>query len=111
MNAHEVISALLDDEPFEPQELESALSEADGRALLVDLVALRRVVRPDVVIPSPIRGPLAWGLARWVIAAATMLLALSGAYVLGAKRTPSDVSQAPAPTRVLETTVAWQDVP
>ena len=35
---HEVISAFIDDEPFEPRELARALADPSGRILLIDLV-------------------------------------------------------------------------
>src|SRR5258705_10410622 len=38
---HEVISAFLDDEPFEPQALADALADPAGRGLLIDFVFLR----------------------------------------------------------------------
>ena len=42
----EVVSAFLDDEPFDAGELARALADTDGRALLLDLVALRSLVQP-----------------------------------------------------------------
>ena len=43
-DTHAVISAFLDDEAFEPVALAEALSDPAGRALLIDLLALRRIV-------------------------------------------------------------------
>ncbi len=40
-STHEVISAFLDEEPFDSEELMDALSDPAGRALLIDLVALQ----------------------------------------------------------------------
>ena len=40
---HEVISAFLDDEPFEPQALAEALADPAGRELLIDFVLVRHV--------------------------------------------------------------------
>ena len=51
-STHEVISAFLDDEPFDPQELSDALSDPAGRALLIDLIALRRIVQPTDAAPA-----------------------------------------------------------
>ena len=38
---HDVISAFLDNEPFDAQELSATLATSEGRDLLIDLVALR----------------------------------------------------------------------
>lgn len=46
-NEHEVISAFVDDEPFDPHELAAALSEPGGRTLMLDLIELGRIVQPD----------------------------------------------------------------
>jgi hypothetical protein len=68
-STHDVISALLDDEPFDPEELREALDDPAGRALLIDLVALRRIVQPRDVASALV----APGAARhrwWQVAAA-----------------------------------------
>ena len=46
-DTHAVISAFLDDEPFDPVALADALSDPAGRALLIDLLALRHIVQPE----------------------------------------------------------------
>lgn len=108
---HEVISAFLDDEPFDPQQLANVLDEPAGRALLIDLVALRHLVRPDEAIP-----PGLWTTRRAVplrtwLAAAAVLVALVGGYSLGQHRSPTVVSKAPAPTRVVQGPAAWRVPP
>ena len=45
--SHDVISAFLDDEPFDANELANALSEPGGRELLLDFIALRHIVHAD----------------------------------------------------------------
>ena len=109
-NTHEVISAFLDDERFNPDELAAALSEPQGRDLLLDLVALRHVVQPEskAAILSK-RGSVRLWL-RPSVAAAALVVAVVGGYVMGqsANREPS--SQAPTATRVVEVAGAWQDV-
>ena len=57
---HEVVSAFLDDQPFEPEELAEALDDPAGRTLLIDLIVLRRIVQPTDAVPtirmaSPVR--------------------------------------------------------
>jgi len=102
-STHEVISALLDDEPFDPQELANALSDPTGRALLIDLIALRWIVQPTDAAPAiraanpPRRRP--WRVAA---AAAVLFLALAGGYLVGERRTVTTSSEAPPPTRIIE---------
>ena len=42
-DSHDVISAFLDDEPFDAAELAAALADRAGRTLLIDLIALRHL--------------------------------------------------------------------
>jgi hypothetical protein len=104
--SHDVISAFIDHEPFDPRALADALADPEGRNMLIDFVALRLIVDADVSADAstPTRGPRMWWRA---LAAAALALALGGAYAaghrvaLGAARTlASDV--APAPTRVID---------
>ena len=102
-NTHEVISAFLDDEPFDSQELVHALSDPAGRALLIDLVALRRIVQPTDAVPAikvanPVRRPVWWIAAT----AAALFLTLAGGYVVGERRSSSSSSEAPPPTRIVQ---------
>jgi hypothetical protein len=52
METHDVISAFLDNEPFDASELARALADPEGRELLLDLVAMRTLVR-DESMPAP----------------------------------------------------------
>jgi len=47
MDNHDVISAFLDNEPFDAAELARALAGPEGRELLLDLIAVRTLVRDD----------------------------------------------------------------
>lgn len=100
---HDVISAFLDDEPFQAHELVHALSDPEGRALLIDLIALRQLVQPaetgpsGVVLRQAARRP--W---RALAAAAALVLALGGGYLAGERRTVTTPPEAPAPTRAVE---------
>ena len=107
-NQHEVISAFLDDEPFDAPELVAALSDPSGRNLMIDLVALRHIVQPDegAMTPQPERG-LAW---RPWLAAAAVVVALVGGYYIGERRGTADTHGAPAPSRVVQAS-DWQPVP
>ena len=100
---HEVISAFLDDEPFDAQELASALSDTGGRTLLIDLIALRQLVQPaDVVPPVVALRPVGRSPWRALAAAAALVLALGGGYMVGERRAVTASPEAPAPTRVVE---------
>jgi hypothetical protein len=101
-SGHEVISAFLDDEPFAPQDLARALDDPAGRALLIDLIALRQIVQPAGAAPAvrtALRARRPW-LA--VAAAAGLFLALAGGYVAGGRHAVTTSSEAPTPTRVVE---------
>jgi hypothetical protein len=104
-----VISAFLDDELFDPGELGEALSDPEGRALLIDLIALRHVVQPDDMI-AVTDAAARRSLWRPLLATAAMLVALAGGYVIGERRGAADTADPPAPTRVIQET-AWQTLP
>jgi hypothetical protein len=102
-NTHDVISAFLDDRSFEPEELAHALDDPAGRALLIDLIVLRRIVQPTDAVPAIATANLERRRPWRVIAAAAMLvLALGGGYILGERRATTTAVEAPAPTRVVE---------
>jgi hypothetical protein len=118
---HDVISAFLDNEPFDARELKDALAMQEGRDLLVDLIALREIVQPtgqQVVVQT---GRPLWMLAS--AAAAAVLLALFSGYQFGRNEeaieplTPGEsitvTTAAPEPTTVLkfEPGVNWSETP
>ncbi len=84
-DTHEVISAFLDDEPFDPRQLAQALSEPDGRTLLIDLLALRHVMQPGKEAASFERQGKRAGL-RALMAVAALVVALVGGYFVGERR-------------------------
>jgi hypothetical protein len=108
-DSHSVISAFMDDEPFDAAELAAALSDPAGRSLLIDLVALRHIVQPDEPAATAASGTLR---SRWrpLLATAAMLVALAGGYVIGDRRSSVESSEPPAPTRVVQETT-WQILP
>jgi hypothetical protein len=112
MSNHEVISAFLDERAFELKELAATLEQPEGRALLIDLLALRRVVQPSDVVPQlvmPVSSPRS--RLRPALAAAAVVMALAGGYLLGVNRPPVAESAAPAPTRVVQVTSTSEDLP
>jgi hypothetical protein len=109
-NTHEVISAFLDDEPFDPQELEQALADPEGRAQLIDSLALRHVMQPGREAMSAMRPKRNSGL-RALLAAAAVIFALVGGYTLGQRQSESGRSEAPPATRVVDAPAVWQRVP
>jgi len=108
-DTHAVISAFMDDEPFDAAELAAALGDPAGRALLIDLVALRHIVQPEEPLATAAAGTLR---SRWrpLLATAAMLVAMAGGYVVGDRRSVGEGSQPPAPTRVVQETT-WQILP
>jgi len=66
MDNHDVISAFLDNEPFDPAELGAALGEPVGRDLLLDLVALRSLVRDESVGTTAARGRAEGSPQQWI---------------------------------------------
>lgn len=102
-NTHDVISAFLDDRSFEPEALADALDDPAGRALLIDLIVLRRIVQPgDAVPPLRMASPPRRSPWRIVAAAALLVLALGSGYILGERGAETTSAEAPAPTRVVE---------
>jgi len=107
---HEVISAFLDDEPFEPQALAEALADPAGRELLIDFVLLRHVAQSEsatVVSPAPAlpsKRPL------YLVAAAAAMVALLGGYQLGQRQSTNDSPRPPAATRVVQSQPVWQEL-
>jgi hypothetical protein len=113
----DVISAFLDNEPFDARELSAVLATQEGRDLLIDLIALRSVVQP----PEQERtaGSRRRPLWMWASAAAVLLALFSG-YQFGrasdgATPAPGVTSAitAPEPTNVLkfEPGVNWTESP
>ena len=110
----EVISAFVDNEPFDAEALARALAEPGGRDLLIDFIALRHVVSADGIVEQQ-TGSIA-PRSRWreLVAAAAVVAALAGGYAAGRVQTDPATSRddtaAPAPTRVVDLRpgVEWQ---
>lgn len=109
MTQHDVISAFVDDEPFDPQALADALAAPDGRELLIDILALRHLTALEDA-PQPARATTAprWSAPRLVAAAAVLALTLLGGYQLGVRGTAS-ADEPPPATLVLSGEDIWQD--
>ena len=112
----DVISAFLDNEPFDPVALARALAEPCGRDALIDFIALRHVVNEEAALEP--KSSAAPPRSRWrgLVAAAAVITALAGGYAVGRGQTgsesTSDDISAPQPTRVVELRpgVEWQTV-
>ena len=103
MSNHDVISAFLDDQPFDLDELADTLNDAAGRTLLIDLIALRRIVQPTDTLPAIKAASRPWRRPwQYAAAAAVLLAALGGGYLAGGRRAVATPSEAPPPTRVVE---------
>lgn len=100
---HEVISAFLDDEPFDPEDLAKALDDPAGRTLLVDSLVLRRIVQPtDAVPPTRVLVPVRRYGWRAAAAAAIFVVAVTGGYLAGERRSEPPADEAPPATRVVQ---------
>jgi hypothetical protein len=111
-NQHDVISAFLDDEAFDANELGEALSKPAGRDLLLDLLALRHMVQPEgKEVMALSAGKPARSTLRPMLAAAAVVVAVAGGYLLGQRRGDVTSPEVPAATRIVEAAGTWQDVP
>jgi cytochrome c-type biogenesis protein CcmH/NrfG len=105
----EVISALIDDEPVDSDELMNALATVEGRTFLVDALALRRVTRAaDGGAPAAAAKPR---VVRRLALAAALILAAAATFQLGQWQALHAATKAPAPTRVVSGGAAWQEDP
>ena len=109
----EVISAFLDSEPFDPAALSAALSEPEGRALLMDLIGLRQMTRSNGEDMPAEAAPRVRIARRWQYAAAVFVpLAVLAGYGLGridTSKSPEAQAQEPAPQPTREIVLTWQD--
>ena len=108
MTNSEVISAFIDHEPFDAQELADALADPAGRALLLDLVALRSLAQPEDVAAATVTSPVIRSRPlHFGFAAAAVLAALVGGYQWGERSVATETSTPPAPARVVSGGTAW----
>jgi hypothetical protein len=111
MDTHDVISAFLDNEPFDATELGRALADPDGRELLLDLVAMRTLVR-DESMPVPIPAAAAHvSRPKWIAVgflAASVLFGAGTAWLLPPLLRQPSADAPPQPDHVVtfETTPA-----
>ena len=120
---HDVIEAFIDGEYVDPADLKQALSEEDGRDLLVDLLVLRGLVGAQPAVRSAAADVPARSRAsrlRLVAAAACIAgVGVLGGYLAGLRHTSPSVARpaaisavpAPAPTHIirLENGVDWNE--
>jgi hypothetical protein len=103
----EVISAFLDDEPVDAEELSNALATVDGRRFLIDTIALRCVTRSHDAVAVVV--PLRSRFGRRLAVAAAILLAAVASFQLGQRHGLNATVKAPEPTRVIAVAPAWQE--
>ena len=119
MTIEETIDAFVDAETIDAAALDAALASAEGRAYLIDALALRQLMggRPaEAATPVSRRGTL-----HLYARAAVVAIALVGlGYAAGARverpapgsiPATAQISEAPEPTRVIELTpgVNWHE--
>lgn len=105
---HDVISAFLDNEPFDARELADALATPDGRDLLIDVIAMRALVQ--VPHDVPVRPAASRPVRPLLYAAAAVLVASVAGYSLGRQSEPA-ASPVPDATSVFtfEPGVNWTE--
>ena len=110
MTTRDVISAFVDNEPFDPQELLEALSAPDGRELLIDFLTLRHLTASDELQKHPAPALRRWWSGpRLVAAAALLTMALAGGYQMGTRASGTPEAP-PSPTRVMTGDDIWRDI-
>lgn len=109
MNSHDVISAFVDNEPFDPSELGVALADPDGRELLIDLIALRALVAEDAAAITALpRNAATLSPTRWIAAgflAASLIFGAGAAWLLPPllRQQPADAPPRPQHVVTFET--------
>ena len=110
MNIESTIDAFLDGETVAPAALDAALAAAEGRAYLIDALAIRQLMSDAPAAAAPVRRRSA---LHFSARAAVLALGLVGlGYAVGARSTtparitmPTRSAQSvalPEPTRVIE---------
>jgi hypothetical protein len=117
----DAISAFIDGEPVDPDHLRDALARADGRDLLVELLALRDLVTADpgaqsaATVPTVPAARAGW---RRLAVAAAVGLALGGGYFAGLRSggppagpaaSSARIADAPPEPTVVVTVDRWTD--
>jgi hypothetical protein len=100
---HELLSALLDREPVDPDALAATLERAEARALLIDFVRLRAVVHA-VGATEPMtatRPPARRTLARPILQLAAAILLIALGVMAGHRLAPGDIEAPPEPSRIV----------
>jgi hypothetical protein len=99
----ELLSALLDREPVDPDALSALLEDREARALLVDFVRVRFALadREDATAARPRTVPRERTVGRTMLQiAAALLLVTLGA--MAGRRLAADPDAPPEPTRVIQ---------
>jgi len=108
---HDVISAFLDNEPFDPRALADALATPDGRDLLLDIIAMRALAQvPDQAMKAAPSRASHSGWRGWALAAAAVLVAAVAGYGAGRQVDPPE-TRVPEATSVFtfEPGVNWSE--
>lgn len=108
----EVISAFLDDEPFDATTLAAALEQPEGRRLLIDALALRHIVhgggeRARVAAPAAVRPRRMWLIAASILLPLALVTGFAAGWQTAERQTDTPSDAPPAPTRVVND-LNWQ---
>ena len=101
MDVTEVVETFVDGEAVQPAELMAALSEPEGRQLLVDLLVLRGLMlghdapRHATVATAASRKPNRWRLLP--MAAGLAAVSIASGYLVGTRNAPRGAIVTPSP--------------
>lgn len=105
-DAHELLSALLDREPVDPDRLAALLERPEARALLVDFVRVRAAFHGDVdqaPAPAPaVTAPRRWRVPAVVLRLAAAAILVAAGVVAGQRLAATDAETPPEPSRVVQ---------
>jgi hypothetical protein len=115
MDTHAVVSAFIDNEPFDASELARALADPEGRELLLDLVAMRTLVRDESVQAAVPAGAAAVSRPKWIAVgflAASVLFGAGTAWLLPPLLRQQSADAPPHPHHVVtfETAPSGKDI-
>lgn len=106
---HDCVAAFADGEPVDPELLDRALADADGRAYLIDVLVLRGMYgrrAPGTLLPDVPEALQKRTRLRWISAAAAIvLMSVLGGYVAGRQSAPRSIGEVPSAPRQVQSGV------
>lgn len=104
LETHDILSALLDREPVDPDRLAAVLDRPEARMLLVDFVRLRCALHDDGPASVDAAAPSAVprrSIARQLLAVAAAILLVAAGALVGSRFSAADDDHPPEPSRIV----------